>query len=430
MQNSRILSKIMTVSAAVLMAAPIAGTTISQTVNAAPTNTSQVGKSSKLSVNSFLYDKNGKKIGKSNLKAGQNVTPISQKTISGANYVEVKPGQFIRAHNLVPRKVYRLTNNAYVYKANGKRSKQKALKKGSQIVSTSNATIKGKNYIKLGSNQYIKSGNAKASSSTIPTSKKVKSFKAYVVKRGYNTYKGVFQNKKSANSHFHKPFNVKKTLSMNGNKYYWLTTTKKHKNLGYINKNALATPNQTKLINVPYVSQYKPVFTPWGCAGAAMTMLLRSQGKHVDLSYVQSHLPMQPTKGGQKGSVYTGVGFGYVIRPGALAKYARRWDKNVINISSSKLTVNDMKLYVQGGKPVLYYGFSSYQKPGDYHRNHCKVLTGYKNGEFRVNDPLYYSKSDGAGTGGKNMKYDRDAISWVPKSAIQSETNHEAITVK
>lgn len=45
----------MTVSAAVLMAAPIAGTTISQTVNAAPTNTSQVGKSSKLSVNSLEH---------------------------------------------------------------------------------------------------------------------------------------------------------------------------------------------------------------------------------------------------------------------------------------------------------------------------------------------------------------------------------------
>ena len=166
-----------------------------------------------------------------------------------------------------------------------------------------------------------------------------------------------------------------------------------------------------------------------------MSMLLGSQGQKITASFlkkVQDNLPMQPTKGGQKGDVYTGVGFGYVISPGALAKYARTFKtgKNVINISSKKLTLDDIRMYVQGGKPVLYYGFSSYQKPGDNVRNHCKVIVGYEKGKFLVYDPLYYSKHDGAGTGGKNMNYDHGAIAWLPKATIQHEFCHKAITIK
>lgn len=273
--------------------------------------------------------------------------------------------------------------------------------------------------------------NASASTKTeLPKITKVKTFKVVVVKGNYNIYKGMYQHKQSLKSHFHHTFLVQQLSKMNGHTYYWLKTSDKHHTVGYVNKDAGATANQTKLLKVPYVSQYKPVFTPWGCAGASMTALLRSQGKKVNLSYVQSHLPMVPAKGGQKGNVYTGSGFGYVIRPGALTKYAHRWDKNVINISSKKLTINKIKQYVQGGKPVLYYGFSSYQKHGDYRRNHCKVITGYRNYKFRVADPLYYSKYAKAGAGGKNMKYDRGAIAWVSEAAIRAEYTHWALTVK
>ena len=87
-------------------------------------------------------------------------------------------------------------------------------------------------------------------------------------------------------------------------------------------------------------------------------------------------------------------------------------------------------MYVQGGSPVLYYGFSSYQKPGDNHRNHCKVIVGYRKGKFLVYDPLYYSANDGAGTGGKNMNYDHGAKAWLKKATIQQEFCHKAITIK
>ncbi|WEV44141.1 C39 family peptidase [Lactobacillus sp. ESL0684] len=263
--------------------------------------------------------------------------------------------------------------------------------------------------------------------------KKVKSFKVYIIKKNYGIYTGNFANKKSASKYFHKPYTVKKSFKHNKKTYYWLYKGKK--TIGYINKKAVAKSSQKKLVKVPYVSQYTPVKTPWGCAGASLAMMLGYKGQKITTSLlqkIQNNLPMQPTKGGQKGNVYTGEGFGYVISPGALTKYGHTFKKgkDLTNITSKKPTVNDFRMYIQAGKPVLYYGFSSYQKAGDYNRNHCKVITGYKNGKFRVYDPLYYSKNAGAGTGGKNMNYDHGAIAWVTKKQIQNEYNHKAITFK
>lgn len=283
-----------------------------------------------------------------------------------------------------------------------------------------------------GSDATEKSPNAKPDAFK---SKKTKTFKVAIVKRNYGIYQGNFESKKPSARYFHKSFNVNRTFSHNGKKYYWINKKGK-KAIGYINKKAVATPSQSIVIEkTPYVSQYVPVKAPWGCAGASMAMLLGSQGQKITTKFlqtVQNNLPMQPTKGGQKGNVYTGVGFGYVISPGALAKYARTFKKGkkVINISSKKLSLNDIKLYVQGGSPVLFYGYSSYQKAGDYHRNHCKVITGYKKGKFLVYDPLYYSQFAGAGSGGKNMKYDHGAVAWVSKSSIHGEFDHKAITIK
>lgn len=276
--------------------------------------------------------------------------------------------------------------------------------------------------------------NSQPKQTAYANSKKVKSFKVSVVKKNYGIFQGDFKNKQLASNYFHQSFNVNYTFTDHGQKYYWLNR-KGEPAFGYINKKAVATTNQAKIINVPYVSQYTPVKTPWGCAGASMAMLLGSRGQKITagfLKQVQDNLPMQPTKGGQKGNVYTGEGFGYVISPGALAKYARTYKtgKEISNISGKQLSLNDLKMYIQGGNPVLYYGFSSYQKPGDNHRNHCKVMVGYQKNKFLIYDPLYYSKHDGPGTGGKNMSYDHGAIAWVPKSAIQSEFCHKAITFK
>lgn len=256
-----------------------------------------------------------------------------------------------------------------------------------------------------------------------------KPFKVTVVKKGYALYHGTWVKGTNATKLFHKTFYVtaKKRMA-NKRWYYALTSTKKHAKMGYVNVHAVAKPNATKLLKVPYISQYKPVFAPWGCAATSMAMLIESRGINVNLKYAQDHLPMVPKVGGQKGNVYTGAGFGHVIHPGALTTYAHHWTKKVHNISGS--SANTFKLYVQGGQPVLFYGYSSYQKAGDHHRNHCKVITGYKNGKFRVNDPLYYSKHAKAGAGGKNMKYDHGAISWETMANLKKEYNKDALTIE
>ncbi|MBO1139268.1 hypothetical protein FQS87_05115 [Enterococcus avium] len=181
-----------------------------------------------------------------------------------------------------------------------------------------------------------------------------------------------------------------------------------------------------RTLNVPYVSQYIPVFSPWGCAGASMTMLLRYKGKNVDLKYVQDHLPMYPNdKGGQKGDVYTGAGFGWVITPGSLANYAKKWYKNVSNISN--VSTQNIVDRIINGNPVLYYGYSSYQT--NTIRNHCKVIAGYKDNKFLVYDPLYYSSSAKAGSGGPNKTYDRGAMAWVSITDFAKEWDGRAVGI-
>ncbi|EOH93912.1 C39 family peptidase [Enterococcus pallens] len=183
-----------------------------------------------------------------------------------------------------------------------------------------------------------------------------------------------------------------------------------------------------RVLSVPYVSQYVPVMSPWGCAGAAMTMLLRYKGANVDLKYVQDNLPMYPgDKGGQQGNVYTGAGFGWVITPGSLTNYAKRWYKNVSNITGTNTQAIVDR--IMGGNPVLYYGYSSYQKPNDTARNHCKVVVGYKDNKFLIHDPLYYSANAGAGTGGGNMAYDRGAVAWVSVADFNREWDGRAIGI-
>ena len=89
---------------------------------------------------------------------------------------------------------------------------------------------------------------------TTASNKKVKTFKVAIVKKNYGIYQGNFENKKSSSKYFHKTFNVSKTFTHNGKKYYWINQKGKP-TIGYINKNAVATPNQAKIVKAPYVSQ-------------------------------------------------------------------------------------------------------------------------------------------------------------------------------
>lgn len=192
---------------------------------------------------------------------------------------------------------------------------------------------------------------------------------------------------------------------------------------------AIPAKSTNVISSVPYISQYTPVKAPWGCASASLAMILGSKNIRPNLKTMQDKLPMYPSNpNGQKGNVYTGAGFGWVIKPNALAAYGKTYGGNTVDISGSN-TVQIINR-VLNGQPVLYYGYSSYQNNADKNRNHAKVIAGYNNGKFLVYDPLYYSSNAGAGSGGKNMLYDRGARAWVTMGQYNAEKDGRAITIQ
>lgn len=192
------------------------------------------------------------------------------------------------------------------------------------------------------------------------------------------------------------------------------------------------TTKKSNYLNTPWISQYSPVFAPWGCASAAMAMLLKNAGvqntgTYAWLSHAQNTLPMYPAnKDGQKGNVYTGAGFGWVINANGLTEFGRRYSSRVVNVSGS--SINTIASLVKDGHPVLYYGYSSYDGSGA--RNHCKVIVGFNpNLGFAVHDPLYFPGKTAAGQGGHN-RWDMGAIHWENLSTFGQEYNGSAITIQ
>ncbi|CAI3378416.1 GBS Bsp-like repeat-containing protein [Enterococcus cecorum] len=263
---------------------------------------------------------------------------------------------------------------------------------------------------------YTKSENG-VKSVQVPVGHNSSDLKWYsATKVGNNVYKATISVK---NHHFSSgKYNIHAYLTDNKGKQVSI-------NVGSVNLTGVY--NRIKMSNVPWISQYKPVFAPWGCASAAMAMLIESRGIHVDLKYAQDTLPMYPAnKDGQKGNVYTGEGFGFVIKPSGLVRHAHKWTNAVYNISGS--STQQIIDTVLNGQPVLYYGFSGYQV--DNVRNRCKVIVGYKDGKFKVHDPLYMRASDGPGSCETNKTYSRGAIHWITIAQFNQEYQGNAITIK
>ena len=212
-----------------------------------------------------------------------------------------------------------------------------------------------------------------------------------------------------------------KYAHVNGTTYYSLYSGNKW--LGYLASWA-TVPYGLKFLNVPYVSQFRPIVAPDGCAPAAMSMALQAVGANPSLYYLMNHLPMAGSvPGGQAGSVYGG-GFKYVITPAALAVYAQNWDKNARNISGASTT--QIIAEVLTGHPVLYYGFSPYQRSGDNNRNHCHVISGFDpNRGFEIMDPAYNTQFDRAGSAGGNSRFDHGPVYWISLSGFENEYGHQ-----
>ena len=176
---------------------------------------------------------------------------------------------------------------------------------------------------------------------------------------------------------------------------------------------------------VHYFSQFTPVWAGWGCAGAALTMLLSTHNIWPGVGNVIAGIP-QGGNGGQIGNPYNGAGFSRVIQPNALATYGQRWYDGVSD--SSGATISQIANSILNGRPVLYYGYSPYDAGGV--RNHCKILLGYNrnNGMFHVYDLCYGNGGWSANSEG-HTAYDRGWNAWITWGQLANEYGGQAITI-
>ncbi|WP_267202223.1 KxYKxGKxW signal peptide domain-containing protein [Limosilactobacillus kribbianus] len=168
-----------------------------------------------------------------------------------------------------------------------------------------------------------------------------------------------------------------------------------------------------------WYSQFTPAFYGEGCSVFSLAMLLSPK------EYINTNYALQLLSRRQSGNLVNGAGFSIIIQPNSLVELAHHFDPTVRNISGS--SVSDIINWVNAGHPVQYYGYSSYER-SYAHRNHNKVIVGYRNGYFRIYDPCYWSTADGWYSRGGNA-YDYGAMAWVPVSQFSREYAGQAITV-
>lgn len=168
-----------------------------------------------------------------------------------------------------------------------------------------------------------------------------------------------------------------------------------------------------------WYSQFTPAFYGEGCSVFSLAMLLSPK------EYINTNYALQLLAQRQAGNLVTGAGFSVIIQPNSLVELAHHFDPTVRNISGS--SVSDIISWINAGHPVQYYGYSSYER-SYAHRNHNKVIVGYRNGYFRIYDPCYWSTADGWYSRGGNA-YDYGAMAWVSVSQFSREYAGQAITV-
>lgn len=154
-----------------------------KTANAKKVDTSAVDTTptGTLTHNSYVYDKNGKRIKSAKtLKKGATIKYVGTKTIKGKDYYNLGNGQYIKANNVQPDiddqvgddqtvevTYVKLIKNAYIYDEKGVRVPNSGkLYKGVeyQTVGDGAKKIDDKWYYQIGQGQYIKAVNAVVSS--------------------------------------------------------------------------------------------------------------------------------------------------------------------------------------------------------------------------------------------------------------------------
>lgn len=108
--------------------------------------------------NTYVYDQNGA-LKNGEYFAGQSIATYGTKIIDGKKYYALGDNSFVKANNISGIK-RRLTHNAYLYNAKGKRANRKVLKKHKSVVTYGGSVkIHGKRFYIVGKNRYIKKAN-------------------------------------------------------------------------------------------------------------------------------------------------------------------------------------------------------------------------------------------------------------------------------
>lgn len=118
-------------------------------------------KLAKLNHNSFIYDKNAKRIKSAGtLKKNAEITYVGTMSLDDTAYYNLGNGRYIKQGNVDPAESLKLVRNAYIYDKKGKRNKAAGvLKKDGKIESLGTKTIKGKTYYNIGGGRFVKAGN-------------------------------------------------------------------------------------------------------------------------------------------------------------------------------------------------------------------------------------------------------------------------------
>ena len=108
--------------------------------------------------NTYVYNQNGA-LKSGEYFAGQSIATYGTKIIDGKKYYALGDNSFVKANNISGIK-RRLTHNAYLYNAKGKRANRKVLKKHKSVVTYGGSVkIHGKRFYIVGKNRYVKKAN-------------------------------------------------------------------------------------------------------------------------------------------------------------------------------------------------------------------------------------------------------------------------------
>ncbi|WP_308554770.1 SLAP domain-containing protein [uncultured Lactobacillus sp.] len=155
--------KIIYLAGLAMVAAGLGVATNNQVANAAVTNPIRQGNKLNLTRSTYVYDRNGMRIGR--LKKGNKCKIHVIKVINGNTYVKIGKNKFVKQEAFLPyiKSAVRVENvikkTSYLYDENGEKIPGKFIKRGTKVDYLGHKEINEKPFIKIGDGEYVKAFN-------------------------------------------------------------------------------------------------------------------------------------------------------------------------------------------------------------------------------------------------------------------------------